>query len=43
MIHTYFEGNATRCFNKKKKTKKTKTNGIILNRDTFEIYVPFQR
>lgn len=41
MIHTYFKGNATRCFNKKK--KKTKTNGIILNRDTFEIYVPFQR
>lgn len=26
-----------------KKNKKTKTNGIILNRDTFEIYVPFQR
>lgn len=35
MIHTYFKGNATRCFNKKKK----KANGIILNRLTLLKYM----
>lgn len=34
MIHTYFKGNATRCFNKKKKA-----NGIILNRLTLLKYM----
>ena len=29
MIHTYFEGNATRCFNKKKKQKKQKQTELF--------------